>query len=231
MHQYRPIRFFFNDAVIFSVGHHRRVTWVWHVIDSSTRFELLHKMFRASFWYSESTPDIAIAFSSSPKFDHFPFYTFFDWFLVHFQETKGKKIVDNITKHNKAKLMRKLWFYRLLMVSLLCGSQGESVSTRKHRWKAMGHSPRFLKETPFLHFFFWTKPKTRDLSRYLNFISSYEFLNFEFLQFFETQNVFGKSQTWTDHRRRMWLFLQKNAFSRPFKETNWNKGVLQQSEI
>ncbi len=38
-----------------------------------------------------------------------------------------------MTKHNKAKLMRKLWFYRLLMVSLLCGNQGETVSDQKHR--------------------------------------------------------------------------------------------------
>ncbi len=53
------------------------------------------------------------------------------------------------TKHNKAKLARKLWFYRLLMVSLLCGSQGETVSKRKHREQALGHSPRLLEETPF----------------------------------------------------------------------------------
>ncbi len=36
------------------------------------------------------------------------------------------------TKHSKAKLTRKLWFYRLLMVSLLCGSQEKTVSTQNH---------------------------------------------------------------------------------------------------
>ncbi len=49
-----------------------------------------------------------------------------------FSRNEGKKIVNNTTKHNKAKLMRKLWFYRLLMVSLLCGSQEEAVVTWKH---------------------------------------------------------------------------------------------------
>ncbi len=47
-------------------------------------------MFHTSIWYSESIPNITIAFSSSPKCDRSPFYTFVDWFSAYFRETKEK---------------------------------------------------------------------------------------------------------------------------------------------
>ncbi len=94
---------FFYDAAIFTMRRLLRATWAWHFNYSSTRFELLHKMFHASFWYSESTPDITKVFSSSPKPDRLRFYTFFDWFSAHFWETKEKKLSitwPNVTKQN-----------------------------------------------------------------------------------------------------------------------------------
>ncbi len=45
----------------------------------------------------------------------------------------------------------------------------------------------------------------------------FEFLIF--MQFFETQNFFVKSQTWTDHRRRMpFFFCKRTHFPNPFRK-------------
>ncbi len=72
------------------------------------------------------------------------------------------------------------------------------------------------------------KLKPPNGSRYLNFISSYEFLNFEFLRSFWKIKIFLEN-----HKHEQIIiggcgFSKKNAFSKPFQEKNWNKGVLQQ---
>ncbi len=68
--------------------------------------------------------------------------------------------------------------------------------------------------------------KTESISQFHFTLWIFEF--WIFTQFFETQIFF-----WEFHKHEQIIvggcsFLQKNAFSKPFRKKNWNKGVLQQ---
>ncbi len=70
--------------------------------------------------------------------------------------------------------------------------------------------------------------KKKKLSQYLNFISSYKFLNFEFLRSFWKLKMFLQNHKYEQIIIGGRGFLQKNAFSKTFLDKNWNKEVLQQ---
>ncbi len=98
-----------------------------------------------------------------------------------FEKFQASGIVT--TKNNKAKPTRKFWFYKLLTVSLLCGSEGETVSAQNHRQKAVGYSPRLLEETPFFAPFL---NKTKNSCFPYKITNNFFIFLFFFLFFFES---------------------------------------------